>query len=647
MSAKLQPPHIPLFLIFSPYLAIIFLSIELWGLDEDGHFHQSHHQSAKVSSEITSAANGGLLTRLKSLVTKKNTQLVSDMIHSELESIEKAILDEKYRFKYEFLSEKEKGKRLLFLFQRDLMPGINGQILESKDKREDVMVKGTSRSAKILGWCFIALLDAAMLFYVLLFALSQDTHKQKAWGQSFALWLVLEILVISSFAVMLTHVLIPAITMKDVSNIKKKLMENVMTYYQTMAQEHQSHGDHAKLNVASSSVPGSVVAKARRPEDFNAAEYLFLSYRLAELYPELKVSKIIKHFHTPWPKQSYHHAIDVTKNYDKKFSALNKSFSMVIMFFLSSLISVPVSIQDMVIQMATTTTAGYTVLLHIQLYTIYPVLVIIPTIFIGVIVHFVLQANKAQQELEQKKLMAPKNSKNAAIASTAAALPGERQSGQPYVDDKVSDSHNISSFSGEEDDVEQDDDEHLHLSVPSNFNKNQEKKLKLSDGEEKAEKKEAEEGTTLGDEIDADIFYGRTIPLTDLGTLVDIENSSLFDINSRRLAESSLSDELYLPLSSSHSSTSSTHQIPTIAMVDSTRRQHVNRRDSLVQGVRLARLAAARLKTPPTAAAVPTIGLQHQSDCPRSESDDSVSTASDESSNSMDLSEDDQSSIPE
>jgi hypothetical protein len=38
---------------------------------------------------------------------------------------------------------------------------------------------------------------------------------------------------------------------------------------------------------------------------FNAVKYLFLSYRMAEQYPDLQASQIILQYSSPWPKQDY------------------------------------------------------------------------------------------------------------------------------------------------------------------------------------------------------------------------------------------------------------------------------------------------------------------------------------------------------
>ncbi len=120
------------------------------------------------------------------------------------------------------------------MFQKDLLPGINGQILENKEARDDSVLHGVSRSAKILGWTFIGLLDTFMLFYILLFAFTQSTSHQSAWARSFGVWLLTDVLFVSTIMVWLMHILIPSMVMKEVGTIKKKLLSSVATYYQTL-----------------------------------------------------------------------------------------------------------------------------------------------------------------------------------------------------------------------------------------------------------------------------------------------------------------------------------------------------------------------------------------------------------------------------
>jgi hypothetical protein len=53
--------------------------------------------------------------------------------------------------------------------------------------------------------------------------------------------------------------------------------------------------------------------------------------------------------------------------------------------------------------MGTTAVSGYTALVHVRLYKIYPVLVVVPTVIVAAIVHFWVQANKLKQKTEFAK----------------------------------------------------------------------------------------------------------------------------------------------------------------------------------------------------------------------------------------------------
>lgn len=77
------------------------------------------------------------------------------------------------------LSAIEKTKRLLFLFQCDLLPGLSRQILCSKGGRDSTASnRPVTPWLKAIGYLIVLLADAAMLFYVFLFALQQSKVRQ-------------------------------------------------------------------------------------------------------------------------------------------------------------------------------------------------------------------------------------------------------------------------------------------------------------------------------------------------------------------------------------------------------------------------------------------------------------------------------------
>jgi len=206
----------------------------------------------------------------------------------------------------------------------------------------------------------------------------------------------MEILIVSTSIVLISHVFIPILIMKDLAQIKKKLIENIREYQDTIKQNKKN---------------GIECYGQKNDENFNAAKYLFISTGLSKLFPDVKESKIIAQFSTPWPKQSYCRVKDVSKQYSKKFSALTRSASILIIFFAGQFLNMPSGFQDVIIHVSSTTAVGYVILLHIQLYQLFPALVILPVCIIGIIVHFIITSGKADAKLRLAKLF-PVNTTN-------------------------------------------------------------------------------------------------------------------------------------------------------------------------------------------------------------------------------------------
>ena len=95
---------------------------------------------------------------------------------------------------YPDLSSREKTKRLLFLFQCDLLPGLSGQVLSSKGSRDTLTsARPVAPWQKAAGYLTVLLLDAAMLFYVYLFAMQQSKVRQVSAKHHICMYVWLEI----------------------------------------------------------------------------------------------------------------------------------------------------------------------------------------------------------------------------------------------------------------------------------------------------------------------------------------------------------------------------------------------------------------------------------------------------------------------
>lgn len=303
-----------------------------------------------------------------------------------------------------YITDHDRNKRLLFLFQRDLLPGISGQILETKDKRDDqTLVSAVWWGWKYAAWFYLIAQNLGMIFYVLLFALSQTEQRQDAWVRSFIIWLIMEVIVISTAMVLLMHIMLPAMLMKDVQCVREKLTQSIEQYHEKLVVQQSPN---AASNDSNSKQKKSKKPKANEFYEFNAAKYLFVSYRLAQEFPSLTIAKVILQYSSSWPKQSYQHIHDVSKDYSKRFTALYRSASVVAIFFLSNLLSVPFNIQDMAINLCTTVFLGYMVVLQVQLYHISPILVMLPYLFIacciyGIIRMLTVKSKKSNRDLVQ------------------------------------------------------------------------------------------------------------------------------------------------------------------------------------------------------------------------------------------------------
>eukprot|EP01039_Chlorochromonas_danica_P010633 gene10633-11785_t len=384
---------------------------KLWGLNEEGYFLEEKKSTSEIvlkkmrllcSKRQQSLTLPSLEEQVR-IAKKEEKEGIAGLLYDDLLTVQRDYQEEFLAFQSHALemTAREKSQRLLYLFQRDLMPGISGQILENKNQRDaKKKVRHVSKRMKACTWLFLAALNVGMLFYIFLFAISQDSGRQSAWAQSFAMWLVADICLVSSGMVIVTHIAIPSFLTRDIAAIRKKLVDSLVRF--NILLNHRRGG--RKYSQAAESVGESEGIESE--EKFNAASYLFVSHRLAQhCSKEVKVARVIAEYQTIWPRRSYQHVEDVAKSYNRRFTALTRSISMVALFFLTNLLTVPLAIQDMAIHMVATVMTGYTFLIHLQLFAIFPVLVIVPSLFVGVVIHFIVKGYQKQKEESWQDLL--------------------------------------------------------------------------------------------------------------------------------------------------------------------------------------------------------------------------------------------------
>jgi hypothetical protein len=203
-----------------------------------------------------------------------------------------------------------KRKRLMYLFIKDLSSGICGEVLANKAQRDALShVESTtyhvSATAQVIGWLFIFFMNLGMLLYIYLFAMSQSQSRQSAWFQSFVIWVIFEIFFSSTGLVFFFHLLVPLYVLTEVSKIKEKVLLDLILFrekYLRRLTNSKGNGDQRDGTSAARGVGGgadpetggmiirsSGQSNNKDPNkdiivsEFNAAKYLFASWRVASI----------------------------------------------------------------------------------------------------------------------------------------------------------------------------------------------------------------------------------------------------------------------------------------------------------------------------------------------------------------------------
>jgi hypothetical protein len=306
--------------------------------------------------------------------TSPHEEVMKDLM-KELRSVRMGVLSEYQRLK-RYEEDKnllKKRKRLIYLFVKDLSRGVSGDVLFNKYQRDSEisLPMKTDRVTwwlKWSGWIFVGLLNAAMLFYVYLFAMNQTRTRQQAWFVSFVMWLGFEIFLSSTSVVILIHLLLPLYVWTDVSELKQKVLGDLVKFQEKFLKKKKK----AVAEVKTDEEDGAAL-------EFNAAKFLFTSWRVASLFPELHESQLILQFSTLWPKKKFgNEEGDVAKEYEDDI--ILSAVWQIFLFFLASLLQYNTLIQDIVIQTACNSGLGALCLLLIRLWTMHPWLAVLASL---------------------------------------------------------------------------------------------------------------------------------------------------------------------------------------------------------------------------------------------------------------------------
>ena len=190
--------------------------------------------------------------------------------------------------------------------------------------------------------------------------MNENKDNQDAWFKSFIMWLVTDTLLVATAIVYFNNVLIPSFAMKDVYEIREKLIGVI---------KGDSH-------------PEGWVDPAEGGIAFDATKYLYISSRVADHFPGLKESLLISKFSTPFPTHSYNHTSDETQVYDSTWDTLEGGLVAIFIFALANFVEIPEPIRDCIMQVLHNSGCRGFILMFTFLYNANTMLVIIPIVLI-------------------------------------------------------------------------------------------------------------------------------------------------------------------------------------------------------------------------------------------------------------------------
>jgi hypothetical protein len=167
--------------------------------------------------------------------------------------------------------------------------------------------------------------------------------------------------------------LIPLYLIADVSRLKEKVLRDLIEFrdkYLRSSRDIEEGGNGSRRGRVSNSI---VTPSSDNHHDFNAAKYLFPSWRLACLFPELPESALILKFSSPWPKRRFGETGGaVSTEYEQ--AVILTALSRILLYFLGSLLHFHTLVQDILLQTVCNSGLGLLVVWMIQLFAIHPAL---------------------------------------------------------------------------------------------------------------------------------------------------------------------------------------------------------------------------------------------------------------------------------
>ena len=276
-SSILDPVKLDLEMCFNHLIALDYIAAS-----------DANSSVGSEDTEVAEELQGTTLNLLKTLKKKLSDGNQITVITKILEDIELSRLHANHEVRLiHSLSPSERGKRLLVLFVRDLAVGTKGDIVTQMSHEDetflyrDRLLHPVNVWVKAASYLFIAVTNISFVVFVFLFCMNQDVAEQAMFFQSFAIWLAVEVLVISTLSMFVAHVLLPLWSLYGEVVVRK---DKIRT----------SIGDFCNTGTT-----------ADGKEMLNICPYLCVSHRVATEFPDLAESEVVRGFRSSHPKKPF------------------------------------------------------------------------------------------------------------------------------------------------------------------------------------------------------------------------------------------------------------------------------------------------------------------------------------------------------
>ena len=307
-----------------------------WGIDKSGYFIRSSILTSESPSlfQIENRSDvllGDIIQMSKETACRELEMLhFNDTANSSLQ--EKPMGSNNGEDNFPSNWKNIIAKRMTYLLYHDLLASkIACRILENKSNRDCLLIN-TPDTPYVWQYCagdnyasifslltyfpavrtvtvfLVWVLCIAMGVYVLYFAYTQTMERQLAWAESFALWLAMDAIVISSLDVLVTSVFIPLLIQKDVNTAGESIASLMRSYASKFSERPggmmsgpatphftQRQLMPRKTKMARIEESGN---QEEWNDEFNAADFFFASFRLAKYFSDIPLAKAIISYRT-------------------------------------------------------------------------------------------------------------------------------------------------------------------------------------------------------------------------------------------------------------------------------------------------------------------------------------------------------------